>query len=265
MPRAILYDGVMCVGCRQCESACSAHWGLPYDDAIAADERLSERKLTTITTHDGTFARRLCMHCVEPTCASVCPVGALKKTEIGPVVYDETRCIGCRYCMLACPFQVPVYEWSRALPRVRKCDLCADRLAQGLPTACTEACPTGATVTGDRDALIAEARRRIAESPSLYVNHLFGETEAGGTSVLFLSAVPFERLGVKSGLPREPLPMLTWRVLSLVPDIALVGGALLGGVWWITHRREEVAAAERAAKEARSERAVAAPAGGKRP
>jgi len=247
MPRAILYDSTLCIGCRLCEGACAEHWGLPYDEEIAAQEKLSEHKLTTIVTQEAGFTRRLCMHCQDPTCASVCPVGALQKTSLGPVVYDESRCIGCRYCMLACPFQVPAYEWSRQLPRMKKCDMCYERQQAGLPTACAEICPTGATLCGERDELIAEARRRLAENPDQYYDHIYGLNEVGGTSVLFLSAVPFEELGMQTRLLREPLPLLTWRVLSLIPDIVAVGTVLLGGVWWITHRREEVAAAERQA------------------
>jgi formate dehydrogenase iron-sulfur subunit len=249
MGKAILYDTTRCIGCRLCEAACAERWGLPYDERIAAEEQLSEHKLTTVVTHGERFTRRLCMHCLEPTCVSVCPVAALQKTSLGPVIYDETRCIGCRYCMLACPFQVPAYEWSRRLPRVKKCDMCYQRQLAGQPTACSEICPTGATISGDRDELIAEARRRIAESPKEYYDHIYGLEDVGGTSVLVLAAVPIEQLGMNHRLPHEPLPILTWRVLSLVPDIVAVGTVLLGGVWWITHRRDEVAASEFAEKE----------------
>jgi len=249
MGKAILYDSTLCIGCRLCEGACAERWGLPYDDKIAAEEKLSAHKLTAVQTHGERFSRRLCMHCEDPTCASVCPVGAFRKTALGPVVYDEARCIGCRYCMLACPFQVPAYTWNSRLPVVKKCDLCYERQQAGLTTACAEACPTGATISGERDALIAEARRRIAENPGQYYDRIYGIEEVGGTSVLFLSAVPFEELGFRAGLPREPLPLLTWRALSHVPDIVVVGTVLLGGVWWITHRREEVAAAEAPEKE----------------
>jgi formate dehydrogenase iron-sulfur subunit len=222
---------------------------LPYSETIGAEEQISAHKLTAIQTHGERFSRRLCMHCNEPSCVSVCPVGAFQKTALGPVVYDQTKCIGCRYCMLACPFQVPTYEWGSRTPRVRKCDMCYDRQMAGKPTACTEACPTQATICGDRDQLIAEARRRLAEKPDQYFPRVYGIEEAGGTSVLFLSAVPFEQLGLKTKLPHEPLPLLTWRALSLVPDVVSAGAVLLGGVYWITHRREKVAAAERAGKE----------------
>ena len=248
MVKAILYDSTQCVGCRLCESACSEKWHLPYNDKIAAEERLSAHKLTTIRTHANgeRFSRRLCMHCEEPACASACPVGAFQKTALGPVVYDQNKCIGCRYCMTACPFNVPTYEWSSRTPRVRKCDRCVDRLAAGKPTACSEACPNGATITGDRDELIREAQKRIAEKPNEYHPRIYGLKEVGGTTTLFLSAVPFEQLGLRTDLPQEALPPLTWRVLSTVPDIATVGSVMLGGIYWITHRREAVARAEAA-------------------
>ena len=127
---------------------------------------------------------------------------------------------------------------------VRKCDMCAERVAAGRPTACTEICPTGATKFGERDELIAEARQRLHEHPEQYVPHIFGLEEVGGTSVLMLSAVPFAQFGYRADLPHEPLPLFTWRVLRHIPDIVVMGSVLLSGVWWITHRREEVAAAE---------------------
>jgi len=250
MSKAILYDSTLCIGCKACEGACAERWGLPYDDKIAAEETLSAHKLTTIETHGERFSRRLCMNCAQPACASVCPVGALQKTALGPVVYDADKCMGCRYCMQACPFQVPAYEWGFQFPRVRKCSMCADRQVQGLPTACAEACPTGATACGDRTELIAEANRRIAAKPGEYHPQIFGIREVGGTSVLYLSAVSFEKIGLRTDVPKEPLPALTWRALSAVPDVASVGATLLGGVYWITHRREKVAAEERADRNA---------------
>lgn len=177
------------------------------------------------------------MHCETPTCASVCPVGAFRKTAMGPVVYEKDRCIGCRYCMLACPFQVPRYEWDTLFPRVMKCDMCADRVLEGRPTACAEACPTGATLFGERDELIREAKRRIQASPERYTPHIYGLEEAGGTSVLFLASLPFEHLGFRGDLGKEPLPTLTWEVLSKIPNTILLGGVFLFGIWWITNRR----------------------------
>ncbi len=111
-------------------------------------------------------------------------------------------------------------------------------------TACAEVCPTGATKFGERDELIAEAKQRLHENPGNYVNHIYGLEEVGGTSVLLLSSVPFENFGYRTDLVREPLPLFTFRVLSRIPDMVALGGVLLGGIWWITNRRAEVAAAE---------------------
>jgi formate dehydrogenase iron-sulfur subunit len=244
MSKALLYDATQCIGCKACEQACSEKNKLPYTDAIAKEEQQSAHKFTVVLTKGDKFMRRLCMNCAEPACASVCPVGALHKTAAGPVVYEENRCMGCRYCMVACPFGVPKYEWGKVLPRVQKCTMCSDRVSAGKQTACAEACPTGATKFGERDELIAEAQRRIQQNPGTYVNHIYGVNEVGGTSVLLLSSVPFEEFGYRTDLTRDPLPVLTYRVLSRIPDFVPLGGILLGGVWWITHRREDVAAAE---------------------
>src|ERR1035438_4787143 len=116
MSKAILYDSTLCIGCKSCESGCAERWGLPYNDKIAAEETISAHKLTAVETHGEHFSRRLCMNCQQPACASVCPVGALQKTALGPVVYDADKCMGCRYCMQACPSQVPAWGWVRGAP-----------------------------------------------------------------------------------------------------------------------------------------------------
>lgn len=244
MSKALLYDATLCIGCKQCEQACAEQNKLVYNETVAAEDRQSEHKYTVVLTKGDKFMRRLCMNCEDPACASVCPVGALRKTSLGPVTYDESRCMGCRYCMVACPFGVPKYEWGKVLPKVQKCTMCADRVAAGKQTACAEACPTGATKFGDREELIQEAQQRIRDNPGQYVNHIYGLTEVGGTSVLLLSSTPFEEFGYRTDLSKDPLPILTYRVLSRIPDFVPLGGILLGGVWWITHRREEVAEAE---------------------
>ncbi len=244
MSKALLYDSTICIGCKQCEQACAAQNKLPYDDTIAAEEIQSAHKMTVVLTRGDKFMRRLCMNCNDPSCASVCPVGAIQKTALGPVTYDASKCMGCRYCMVACPFSVPKYEWGKLVPKVQKCTMCPDRVAAGKQTACAEICPTGATKFGERDELIAEAQKRIRENPGKYVEHIYGLEEVGGTSVLLLSPVPFETFGYQSGLSKDPMPMLTYRVLSHIPDFIPLGGMVLGGVWWITHRREEVALAE---------------------
>jgi formate dehydrogenase iron-sulfur subunit len=244
MSKALLYDATACIGCKQCEAACADKNKLRYDDAVAAETQQSDHKYTVVLTRNEKYMRRLCMNCQDPACASVCPVGALRKTAAGPVTYEEDRCMGCRYCMIACPFGVPKYEWNKVLPKVQKCTMCPERVLNGKPTACAEACPTGATRFGERDDLIAEAQQRIRDNPGTYVNHIYGLNEVGGTSVLLLSSVPFEEFGYRSDLSKDGLPILTYRVLSRIPDFVPLGGILLGGVWWITHLREEVAAAE---------------------
>jgi len=241
MSKAILYDATLCIGCLQCEEGCAKQNKLRYDEGVAAEKKTSDHKFTYVAVKpNDKFMRRLCMHCVDPTCVSACPVGALKKTANGPVVYEEDRCMGCRYCMVACPFGIPKYEWSKALPGVRKCILCPDRK----DTACAEACPTGATISGERDTLLAEAHKRLSENPSAYVNHIYGETEVGGTSVLQLSSIPFSEFGLPSNLGTKPLPYLTADVIHQIPRVATVGWAMLGGIWWITNRRNHVASNE---------------------
>jgi len=240
MPKGLLIDITKCIGCRSCEAACKIQNKLPENN----DTDLTATTYTKVMERGDRFVRKMCRHCQTPTCVSVCPVGALQKTNYGPVIYDETKCIGCRYCMAACPFQIPRYEWTSAFPRVRKCIMCKDRVAQGLQTACAEACPTGATQFGEREELIQEAWNRIRQEPGKYVKQIYGLSDVGGTGVLFISDVSFEKLGFRTDLPKEPLPMLTWNVLSKIPNFVGVGATLLFGIWWITSRRQDVIKAE---------------------
>lgn len=244
MSKGILYDATLCIGCKLCEKGCAERNGLPYNDKIAEEQKQSEHKLTVVLTKDDKFMRRLCMNCQDPSCVSVCPVGAFRKTADGPVTYDGDRCMGCRYCMLACPFFVPKYEWGKTFPLVRKCDMCSDRVARGQQTACADACPTGATKFGEREELIGEAQKRLNDNPGNYVNHIYGLKEVGGTSVLLLSGVPFETFGYQTNIVTEPMPELTYRVLTHVPDLVTLGSVMLGGIWWISNRKIEVAEAE---------------------
>lgn len=238
MTASMLIDLTKCVGCGACTLACKEINGLP----AGGGNKLSATTWAAIEQRGNVNVRRSCMHCVDPACASVCPVSALRKTDAGPVIYDEDRCIGCRYCMVACPFGVPKYEWSKALPRVQKCILCNEkRLSKGLDPACASVCPTGATRFGDRDELIREAQNRLQTHPERYVDHIYGLKEAGGTSVIYISSVPFDQLGFPSGIQSDPYPRLTWQVLSQIPKVVGFGGVLMFGVWWIVNRRMELA------------------------
>jgi len=246
--KAMLVDITLCAGCNACQEACKAQNKLPGGE----EKALSATAYTALEVHSNDVAvRRMCQHCEEPTCVSVCPVGAFTKTGLGPVLYDESKCIGCRYCMTACPFQVPRYEWASTKPRVQKCRFCYDRIKSGLQPACAEACPTGATKFGSRDELVREAYERIKAEPDKYVHRVYGVKEVGGTSILYLTSVPFEQLGFKTGLQEQPLPALTWNVLSKIPGVVSVGGTMLLGVWWITSRREEVARVEGKSKQSK--------------
>jgi formate dehydrogenase iron-sulfur subunit len=236
MSAGLLIDTTRCVGCLACAAACKEQNGLP----APIEPKTTAYTWTTVEQRDGVNVRRLCFHCATPTCASVCPVGALVKTPAGPVTYDGSKCIGCRYCIMACPFRVPKYQWDRPVPVVGKCILCAERVTTGLPTACASVCPTGATLFGERDALLREAHSRIERHPARYADGVFGETEAGGTSVLMVSSIPFVRLGLPTDLPKEPLSLLTWKVLARVPDFVVLAGVFLYGIHWITNRRDEV-------------------------
>lgn len=248
MAKAILYDATQCIGCLECEKACAQQNGLPYNDEVAKLKKTCDTKFTYVAVKNDAgekYMRTLCMHCIDPTCVSVCPVKALEKTKEGPVVYDASKCMGCRYCMMACPFQIPKYEWTKAIPTVRKCIMCSDRVKAGKPTACAEACPTGATLFGDRELLLVDAHKRLDANPLQYVNHIYGEKEAGGTGVLMLSSVRFAEFGLPSNLGTQSLPSITGAVLEHVPDVVALGSAVLGGIYWITHRREVVALAEK--------------------
>jgi formate dehydrogenase iron-sulfur subunit len=251
--KALLIDITKCVGCHACEQGCRELHGQPLEQTSGAHARptssgsdkpkLTATAWTIIEEHGDKFVRRLCQHCEEPACASACLVGALRKTSLGPVVYDEKKCIGCRYCMLACPYQVPKYEWNKLAPYMRKCDMCYTRIVAGQPTKCAEVCPAEATVFGDREELLREAAKRMAAEPS-YVQHVYGSTELGGTSVLYLTDVPFEKLGFVVPPAKEPMPALSQAALGETPTVLLVGGSLLAGLYWITQRRREVMLAE---------------------
>ncbi|MTJ84359.1 MAG: hydrogenase 2 operon protein HybA [Telmatospirillum sp.] len=236
-PKAVglLYDSTLCVGCKACVAACRDANGLAPE--FTTDEKIwdtavdiSGKTITVIKLYtDGTakhkdqekdgfaFMKRSCLHCVDPSCVSVCPVSAMTKDpETGIVSHEPADCIGCRYCVVACPFGVPQFEFDKAFPKLLKCEMCKHRQAEGKIPACAEVCPTGATLFGPMTALKAEADRRTSTAPGVptdymrktvdstdvherpnaaYVKHTYGTTEVGGTQMLLLSGVPFEKMG----------------------------------------------------------------------
>ena len=246
---AILTDVTRCIGCEECVAACrqtnDTGSDAPYRWQGGVND-LSSTRWTTLVETENRFVRQHCRHCLDPACAAACPVGALKKTEQGPVAYDPVICMGCRYCMVACPFQMTRYEWESATPRVRKCILCYDKIVSGelSQPACTAACPTEATIFGERDALLTEARSRIAAAPDRYLDHIWGEHEVGGTSVLTISDVNLAEAGWAESLGTRSRPVLARKVLHTVPYTFFGVAGLMYGVHWTLDRRRKVAAAE---------------------
>lgn len=240
----VLIDASACVGCKSCQRACKLANNLPSD---GRETTLSATTLTVVDFKNISPkvdqpeikpVKRQCMHCDNPACVSVCPVGALVKTESGAVTYDADKCIGCRYCMMACPFGVPKYDWNSPNPKINKCAQACMANGKATSPACVQACPVKALAYGSREELLATAHARIAQNPSKYVNHVYGENEIGGTSMLYLSSVPFEQLGFRTDLPSEPLPSLTWAVQEKIPGIFVSVIAALSGIAWWTHRRQ---------------------------
>jgi len=242
---AILTDTTLCIGCEKCVQACKRVNGLGADAPRRWQRRiddLSATRYTTIVRRPGNhFVRQQCRHCLEPACTSACLVGALHKTPEGPVIYDSSKCMGCRYCMVACPYGIPRYQWDQPVPYVRKCTMCYERVKEGGLPACVEACPQKATLFGPRDALLEEAHRRIRDNPGKYLDKVFGETEVGGTSVIYVSDIPLDFLAFQPELGTEPLPRRTWAALSKVPPLIVGVGGVMTGFWWVIGRRMKLA------------------------
>lgn len=253
MPKGVLVDLTKCIGCRGCQVACKQWNNLPaesttYEGSYENPPALKWNTYTKIRFVEGQnngnffwrFIKTQCMHCKEPACVSACPVGSLTKTEQGPVIYNGKKCMGCRYCMLACPFQIPKYEWHKVLPSIRKCTFCADRISDGKKPSCVNTCPSDALHYGEYEVILKEAEYRIENHPDKYINHIYGKDEVGGTSWLYISSISFEKLGFNMNLPKEQLAHYTWQALSKIP--AVVGGLaiLLTGFWFICKRRDEV-------------------------
>jgi Fe-S-cluster-containing dehydrogenase component len=232
----LLYDTTRCIGCQACVVTCTEVNGLSpdagwSDGRYQAPMRLNANTQTIIQQYDGagqrSFMKRQCMHCIDPACVSACMLGALKKRERGIVSWNGDLCVGCRYCQIACPFNVPAFEWASANPRIVKCELCRERLAEGREPGCTEVCPREAVMFGTRDALLLEARRRLQENPDLYVPKIYGEHDGGGTQVLYLSHVPFDELGLPE-LGTDGVPEMVRNVQGTIYTGFIVPLALFG-------------------------------------
>jgi Fe-S-cluster-containing dehydrogenase component len=263
----MLYDTTQCIGCKACVVACAEANGLQPDRGLdglhQAPLDLNSRTKNVIKLYrEGqriSYMKAQCMHCADPACAAACMIGALRKDETtGIVGYDPQYCVGCRYCQMSCPFNVPKFEFEKAIPKIVKCELCRQRVGDGkLETdggfsryprghgpACCEVCPRGAVIYGKRSELLAEAKRRLAKNPGAYVPKVYGETDAGGTQVLYLSHVPFEKLGLPDygpqGVPHTASTIQEGVYKGFIAPVVLYGA--LGAVM-LRNRRKEAGAA----------------------
>jgi Fe-S-cluster-containing dehydrogenase component len=253
----VLVDTTVCIGCRKCEWACKEAHNLPTTPLESYDNRSvfkkmrrpDDKALTVVNEYPGNDSRNIpidvkgqCMHCDHPACVSACIVGAFSKEENGSVIWDTDKCIGCRYCMVACPFQIPAFEFDKVIqPEIRKCDFCFNRTTKGDLPACVDICPMEVLTYGRRDDLLRLARERIKLYPKRYINHIFGEHEVGGTSWMYMASKDFAELQFPK-LGNSPAPGVSETIQHgifayFVPPIALY--ALLGGVMWLNKDRKK--------------------------
>lgn len=247
----VLVDLTRCVGCRSCEAACNKEQNLPepslpFDDMSVFDQtfhhgtqkrRPTEDAYTVVNRYEPEgqehplYRKVQCNHCNEPACLTSCFVNAYTKTKEGAVVYNSKVCVGCRNCMVACPFHAPAYSYSSVLdPVIKKCIFCYDtRLKEGRPPACVDICPQQALTFGKRKELLKIARRRIKENRGKYVDHIYGEKEVGGTSWMYLSSVPFDQVGFDTTLQKEPILNNVKDFLGTVPMVLAIWPALFTG------------------------------------
>jgi formate dehydrogenase iron-sulfur subunit len=255
----VLVDTTLCIGCRRCEWACKEVNKLPNGKSLKEYEKdrsvFNTYRRTTADTYtvvnrfvnplDASkpiFVKKQCMHCCEPACASSCFVRALRKKPDGAVVYNPNVCVGCRYCIAACPFYIPAYEYYNAwTPKVTKCNFCFNRISKegGVP-ACVAMCPLGVMTFGRRSDLIELAQKRIRDGTGRYVDHIYGENEVGGTCWMYLSSVPFHMVGFRTDLGAEPIPALSKAFLSVASPMYITFPALAVGLYSFSKRRERI-------------------------
>lgn len=253
----VLVDTTVCIGCRKCEWACKVAHNLTtppieeYEDRSVFNKmrRPTTDALTVVNEYENSENPSIpidvkvnCMHCDHPACVSACIVGALSKQENGAVVWDSSKCIGCRYCMVACPFQIPAFQYNTAFqPNILKCDFCVDRTSEGKIPACVEVCPVEAMTYGKRYKVIELAHKKIEREPDRYIDHVFGEHEAGGTSWVYLASKDFADLDFPN-VGNKPMPGTSESIQHaifayFIPPFALY--ALLGGIMWLSKTNNE--------------------------
>jgi Fe-S-cluster-containing dehydrogenase component len=256
----VVVDITRCVGCRSCEAACNKEQGLPepaepFNDFSVFDHRhhgqrrrTDETRYTVVNKFDvpeldhPLFRKKQCFHCNEPACLTSCFVNAYTKTPEGAVIYNPKVCVGCRTCMIACPFYIPTFKYSSSFsPRIMKCIFCYDtRLKEGKPPACVEACPQEALTFGKRSDMLEVARQRIRMEPGKYVDHIYGEHEAGGTSWMYISPAPFDQVGLATNVPQQPVLNFVKAFLAIVPMVLTIWPALFCGFHLLATRKDKI-------------------------
>jgi Fe-S-cluster-containing dehydrogenase component len=241
----ILYDSTRCVGCLTCETVCaeanklSAPIGEPKPGVL----RKTDEKHNTIvncykTSKGEVFIKTQCMHCNEPACVAACLTKAMYKTKEGPVIWRGNKCMGCRYCMVSCPFDVPKFEYHSSNPKIQKCTMCFEKIQKGGIPACAENCPAEAIKFGTRRELLKEARKRIVENPTTYIDEIYGDHTAGGTGFLYISSAPFNELGINTKLQNKSYPELSKGFLFSVPTVFVVLPTILLGIYEATKKNQ---------------------------
>jgi formate dehydrogenase iron-sulfur subunit len=246
----VLVDTTRCIGCRKCEKACATANGNPIPDiedkSVFESPRSTSTKTWTVVNRYETdkgevFVKRQCFHCNQPACVSACLVKAMFKQKKGPVIWRESKCMGCRYCMISCPFDVPKFEYENPVPKIQKCNFCYTRLEEGKRPACVEACPMEALSFGTRRDLIKSAETRINSNPGRYYDHIYGGMEAGSTGWIYLSSVSFDQIGFKTDIAQIPYPEYTKGFLYSVPFVFVLLPTFLLGISHLTKRKNGIA------------------------
>ena len=259
--KGVLVDLTKCIGCGSCVVACKMYnkneWVNHRAPATGEKAMLADENWTVVQTHHVAdeiggeawrYVKRQCMHCKEPACVSSCFATAFKQTASGPITYYPSLCVGCRYCMLACPFSVPKFAWENPLPMLSKCSMCAQRIADGDAPACVTVCPTNVMTYGRHEDMLIEAERRITDSESRYVQHIYGREEAGGTLWLYISDKPFESLGFNMNVPKRSIPSRTSVFMWATPKVGLIWAGILTCLYFFTKRRAAVKKTDENAK-----------------